>query len=242
MGNRSPAPLTLGALVLVLCALVAATGDGLGWTGPERTAPVETPAERAEPGDSEGRDRTAEEIDDSGDRPDPAEGPPLERILVWTVLALLAAILVAVLAQLRLMVWRRRLEGGRVRRPGRPHSGEVPDDEDDDEALAEALDAGLDELAVGPPRNAIVAAWLRLERAAVSERFARDPADTPSEFAERVLSSYALDAGAVGRLAALYREARFSEHPISEEQREQARSCLATLLVELRASRSGGRP
>lgn len=244
MGNRSRTPLTLGALVLVLCALVAATGEGLRWTGLDRLATVETSLEEAEQDDprGEGEDRIAEEQgDDGGDRPEGSGTRPLERVLFVLVLTLLGGIGVAVLTQLRLMVWRRRLDGGRVRQPARQPVGEVPEDEDGDQVLAEALDAGLDDLGVGPPRNAIVAAWLRLECAAVSEHFARDPADTPSEFVARVLSSYSLDAGTIDRLAALYREARFSEHPISEAQRDQARSCLATLLVDLRRSTSGGR-
>ena len=52
---------------------------------------------------------------------------------------------------------------------------------------------------------------------------------TPTELVAEVLGGFNVDPAAIERLAALYREARFSEHPIGEEQREAAREALQTV-------------
>lgn len=245
MGNRSRTPLTLGVLVLTLCALVAASGGGLRWTAPDGAPAVResTTADEdsatPERGEEAPEDGEAEQTE--GDDDPRRVWLPSERLFALLLLAALAVALVAVASQLRLM-WRRRLDGGRdVEAVDLP--ADLPD-EDADDVLGAALGAGLDHLGAGSARNAIVAAWLRLEDAAESEHFARDPADTPSEFVARVLASYSLDAEAIERLAALYREARFSRHELGQEHRAEAGRCLATLLAGLRAARAtpGGRP
>ena len=85
----------------------------------------------------------------------------------------------------------------------------------------------------GRARNAIVAIWLRLEDLARSAHFAFDPSDTPTEFAGRVCDALRLDEDAMRRLATLYREARFSTHPLTGEQRREARGCLERLHADL---------
>ena len=54
----------------------------------------------------------------------------------------------------------------------------------------------------------------------------RRPWQTSSEFVLRVLDLVGADRGAVAGLADLYREARFSDHPITEEHRRQALTAL----------------
>ena len=85
----------------------------------------------------------------------------------------------------------------------------------------------------GSPRNAIVATWVRLEQAVEGEWFPHRPEETPSELVERALSSYHLDGDAIRRLAALYREARFSTHPVTEDHRLEAADCLRRLLATI---------
>ena len=109
---------------------------------------------------------------------------------------------------------------------------ELPPDEEV-EGLPEALGAGARTIGEGSPRNAIVAAWVRLEQAVEGERFPHRPEETPSELVERALAAYRLDGEAIRRLAALYREARFSSHPITEEHRREATDCLRRLLATL---------
>ncbi len=94
----------------------------------------------------------------------------------------------------------------------------------DDLARLVAADAAAQRkvLAAGAPRNAIVACWLRLETVTVEAGFERNPADTSEEFTARILHQFAVDRPAVDRLAALYREARFSSHDMGEHERAAA--------------------
>ena len=95
----------------------------------------------------------------------------------------------------------------------------------------------LDEvLARGSPRNAIVACWARLEDAVEEAGIQRRPSETSEEMTTRVLSSRVVDAAAIESFAALYREARFSTHDLTEQHRAQAQQALEVLRGQLRAS------
>ena len=50
----------------------------------------------------------------------------------------------------------------------------------------------------------------------------RDPAETSTEFTERVIGTWDVDRLRLGDLAALYREARFSVHELDEAHRDRA--------------------
>jgi hypothetical protein len=128
---------------------------------------------------------------------------------------------------------RRRLRGDAPRRPDAtaPTAGDAEDDPDDVEA---AVADGLAGLAEGSPRNAVVACWVRLEDVAEAQGLPRRPADTPAEFVGRALDAYPVDPEALARLADLYREARFSTHPLTEAHRAEARSCLERIAFGLR--------
>jgi Domain of unknown function (DUF4129) len=93
----------------------------------------------------------------------------------------------------------------------------------------------------GEPRNAIVAAWDRFEEQAERVGAARKPWETSSEFTLRLLDLVSAAPPAVSRLAALYREARFSEHEITEDRRQAAVEALrdihASIGVRAGASR-----
>jgi hypothetical protein len=87
----------------------------------------------------------------------------------------------------------------------------------------------------GEPRNAIVATWLRFEVQGAGAGVPRRSWETSSEYAIRILDVVAADSGAVNRLAGLYREARFSPHPITEEHRAAAVDALAAIRRSLGA-------
>lgn len=84
-------------------------------------------------------------------------------------------------------------------------------------------------LAEGDPRNAVVACWVALEDAATSAGLIRDPAETSVEFAVRVLDRWSVPAEVIEQLGKLYREARFSSHPVEEEARQQAVAALTAV-------------
>ena len=79
----------------------------------------------------------------------------------------------------------------------------------------------------GDARNAIVATWHRFEVQGERAGVPRRPSETSSEYALRILDLAEADTGPVRRLAELYREARFSDHEITEEHRAEALAALA---------------
>lgn len=76
------------------------------------------------------------------------------------------------------------------------------------------------------PRNAVVACWHRFEVQAEVAGVGRHPWETSSEYTIRVLDLVDAHQPAVSRLAALYREARFSEHELTEQHRADALAAL----------------
>ena len=99
--------------------------------------------------------------------------------------------------------------------------------------VSESITLDADEqdalLRTGEPRNAIVAAWHRFEVQGERAGVARRSSETSSEFAIRVLDLVDADIGPVNELAELYREARFSDHPMTEEHRERALAALVAV-------------
>lgn len=237
MGTHSPrslhlSPIALGSLVLVLCALVAATFDGPRWTdlgrGTERPPVAEQERDRS--GAAEQTPSEQPEPTEDGDEPWLPWVPPLDLLLLVPT-ALVFGVALLVVARLRLVRRRRQLSGGMgVRNSPVPDPGRPPDEES---GLSEALDEVARAIGSGTPRNAIVAAWVRLEQAVEGDHFPHRPEETPSELVERALASYHLDDGSIRRLAALYREARFSRHPLTEQHRREAAACLEGLLASL---------
>ena len=162
--------------------------------------------------------------------------PPLElpgwvaviaRILFYLCLAIFA-----VVASVFLWRHRPRLRWPRWRRRARADFDVL-----DDVAATISADADAQRAALGrgAPRNAIVECWLRLEAAVTDAGVERTPADTSAELTERVLATHQLDGAAISTLAALYREARFSEHPMGEGSRHAAIEALDAVHAGLRS-------
>ena len=149
-------------------------------------------------------------------------------VIVWGLKLAIAAIVALVLFMVIRDLWRRR--------PAR-----VPDQATDaapidtlPEVLLEGAGARMEELETGTPTNAVVACWVRLEEEVAAAGLTEDRSRTSSEVVARVLGHYDVDADALAELAALYREARFSEHALSEAHRARARDALTTVHVDLR--------
>ena len=147
-----------------------------------------------------------------------------------------AAAAVAVVVLLRLLArggvrrWRIR----RLRRRGRAATDDVefeviaPPVRVAGEILADA-DEQRRALLEGAPRNAVVACWHRFETQAAAAGLERHVWETSSEYTMRVLDLVDAYEPAVARLAALYREARFSEHDLTEADRQAALDALDTI-------------
>ena len=78
----------------------------------------------------------------------------------------------------------------------------------------------------GTPRNAVVECWHRFETQAAAAGLARGDWETSSEYTMRVLDLVDAHQPAVTRLGELYREARFSEHELTEAHRQEALDAL----------------
>lgn len=220
-GARAVLMVAASGLLMVLVAWGTLVGPSAVFTGPGPTpSTVTTTTTSAAP------------IDDSLAN-DPYEyvqqaDPPLWlKLLVWTfeILILVAVVvLVAYLLSQARRVWRRRSRGrGEIAEvdfavldePGRIAAAIVADAAEQDAALRG-----------GEPRNAIVSAWRRFEVQGDRAGIGRETWETSSEFALRILERVDADSDAVNRLAGLYREARFSDHAITEVQRADALTAL----------------
>jgi hypothetical protein len=102
------------------------------------------------------------------------------------------------------------------------------------EVLLEAALEGERQLSRGTPANAVVAAWVALEDACRAAGVRDDDSRTAAELVSVVLRSHRVDRAPLDTLAALYREARFSTHPIGEAQRTSAREALVQVQGDLR--------
>lgn len=220
--------------MLLVAALVATTSDGPAWLNVNTPPRLEAPdrLRSDEPGsrdDPVGGDSPVV-VDSAQD----SDGDSTSFTRVITIVILLLAIViggVAVAAGLRAVVRRRTLDT--TTRRGIAHESDPESDADPPDELVHEVNRGLQVASEGSPRNAIVATWIRLEDATVAAGFEPHDWETPAEFVRRALTTYSVDEQAIGRLADLYREARFSEHPITEAHRDEAIDCLRRLRAQL---------
>lgn len=249
-GVRAVLVTAAASLMMVLVAWATLIGPDEVFTGPGTFERTFTPTERTciplPTPDADGTVETPDNPDNLPlcDEPAGTEGDPAEpveqpsaplwlKVLVWLFVFAGAAILLAAVALLVRLA--RDQVGPRRRRESRDAVefstlGEPAGLAEEIIAGAAAQDAVLRE---GDPRNAIVAAWHRFEVQGEAAGVGRARWETSSEYAVRLLDLVSADAGATHRLAALYREARFSEHPITEGQRAEALAALAVIRSSL---------
>lgn len=99
--------------------------------------------------------------------------------------------------------------------------------------LVQSAEARLALLREGEPRNAIVACWVDLEDSASAAGLPRHRAETSAEYTIRVLHTWDIAPAALGGLAELYREARYSRHPVTEAHRTLAIERLTAVHADL---------
>lgn len=106
-------------------------------------------------------------------------------------------------------------------------------------AVAQAVDESLDDLhAETDPRRAVIAAYARLERVLADHGVARQPSEAPLEYLARVLASLQVGDEAVATLTHLFERAKFSQHAVGPEMKEQAIAALVTVRDELLVARA----
>ena len=130
--------------------------------------------------------------------------------LTWLVVGSAAALLL--LAPAAVFVRRRRAR--------REHRAVVPD-------VAERVGADLrrslaDLRSERDPRLAVQRAYARMEESLGEIELSRAPDETPTEFTGRVLRVLGASAAAASDLTGLFEIARFSDHPMDEDDRRRA--------------------
>lgn len=101
--------------------------------------------------------------------------------------------------------------------------------------LAAVLDETLDDLRnEADPRKAVIAAYARMEKILAVHDYARRPSEAPGEYLRRVLVDLRITEEAVSRLTALFERAKFSEHEIGPDAKEEAIDALVELRDQLR--------
>jgi hypothetical protein len=211
--RRAAIAVLVGALVAVLFAAITTAGEVRLIDGPPTFFDGTEPGMLAPPPQDDETVETAV----AEEREDRETSPLVEliaRVLVWGALAFAAAVALALLWRHRPTFERRR------RRRDRDRPLDVLADVAT--TISDNADAQRAALRRGSPRNAIVECWLLLEAAVIEAGVERRPADTSAELTERVLADHDVDAAAIAGLAALYREARFSDHEMTESSRRAA--------------------
>ena len=222
--------LAVGALVAVLLVTVA-TADPVPIADRAPTLPFSLPELELD----ESIPTTTVVLSglNDGDR---ARAAAFERLTQVLESVLLVAIVVAIVYLMR-RAWQNRPRLARRRRSSPTADFFVFED-----VAASVVADAADQMAAlrrGEARNAIVECWLRLETLATESGLEPHPADTSEEFTAKVLGHVTVDTGAIGRLAALYREARFSIHAMGEPHRLAAIDALAAIHRDIRSTRTG---
>lgn len=229
MPSRIPLAAVVAALIVVLVAVVGSSGPVRVWTAP---APSREAAPSA-PLDVAGRDAGR---GDPGAVPWTTPEPSRAFAIIGDVISVLA---LGALAVVTVLLVRRavRAMSRLVAALRRPDPEQVPFGAPVDPLdvtpvrLRPMLEHAL--RAEVPPRNAIVACWLQLEEDVAASGLARETWETSVEYSTRVVAAGSVDRGPIEALAALYREARFSEHLMGEEHRRAAADALGRVRASL---------
>ena len=156
----------------------------------------------------------------------------------YLLMGLAAAVLLAGVVWIAL-----RMRALSRRRPDT--AADTEDSEDAEEELTtQQARAALDDArarlsTVVDAHDAVIAAWLALERTIAAAGIRRRPSQTTLEFVQGELSDLHLDAEALDQLSHLYRRALFDAQPLDERARESALACLDLLTQDLDSVRAG---
>jgi hypothetical protein len=139
-----------------------------------------------------------------------AAGHPTSTTLTWLVVGSAAALLLV--APAAVVVRRRRAP--RERRALAPDAAE---------RVGSGLRRSLADLeSERDPRLAVQRAYARMEESLSEVELSRAPDETPTEFTARVLRVLGASAAAASDLTGLFEIARFSDHPMGEDDRRRA--------------------
>jgi Domain of unknown function (DUF4129) len=226
------AVLAAAGLLLVLVTWAASIGPDRVVSGGhiDRIRPDE-PTVSTQPADP--KDPVQEQLDKERSDPPRWVGAIAFALEILTVVVLLFLV-GRLLGKLR-QAWLART---RRRRPPKPEDVEFEVLGSAGRATEEIAEDAVEQRSLliveGEPGNAIIECWQRFEQQAVRAGVQRRPWQTTSEFVLGLLDLVGADRGAVTKLADLYREARFSDHPMTEDHRRRALESLDSIHRSLR--------
>jgi len=106
-------------------------------------------------------------------------------------------------------------------------------------AVAQAVDESLDDLRAEPdPRRAVIAAYARLEGVLAAHGLPRKPAEAPMEYLGRMLAELSVSDRAARAHTDLFERAKFSQHVVGAEMKDEAITALVTVRDDLAAARA----
>lgn len=184
--------------------------------------------------------------DDEAPPPTADSNPPLDTdvgasaaagsLLVFVIIFIAVAVVGMVSLLVSLGVFRRgrrrRGVGGAVDAPDLPEEHATPPP-----ILVRRAAEALEELrdhASGPPGDAVIAAWLTLERAAQDSGVPRQGHQTATEFTGDLLRRYRVDEDAAGTLRRVYQRARFGTAEVTAADARTATEALEHIVRDLR--------
>ncbi len=210
------------AATLLLGAWVSGSGP-VGVFQPQQSSGRESSA----PGQDFGPTDNAAGGGEKGHAGTTASHETLAAAITWAMRVIIALVVIAVVVVLARAV----LDWLAARRL-------VVEDEVGVEVLPEELLEQAREseelLSRGTPANAVVAAWVRLEDAVRGAGLRDDDSRTSTELVTSVIRGLGVRQAPLDQLAALYREARFSRHPVGEDARARAGEALREIQADLR--------
>ncbi|MFF3918368.1 DUF4129 domain-containing protein [Streptomyces sp. NPDC001852] len=155
--------------------------------------------------------------------------------LTRILLGLGIALLVAVVMIAGLHLWRYLT---------RPPAAEAPATyatlDHEQERLAQAVDSGRRALLdATDARAAVIASYAAMEESLADSGVTRRASDSPQDLLERAVADGLPTGAAAAALTALFREARYSTHPMDCGHRDRAAAALAEIADGLRSPTSG---
>jgi hypothetical protein len=209
------APFAVPLLVLLLHRFSAGAGGDGNATEPH---PVITRSPRLLPS--------------SAARPPADHGGGHDLPVLPVLIGIGAALLAAAVGYAALLLWRH------LRRTGPRQPQEPYDAADDRDLLARAVDSGRRALLGGDdPRTAVIACYAAMEETLAVSGVVRRASDSPQDLLERAAAGGLLpEAGAAAELTALFREARYSRHPMDAGHRDRAAAALTEIAASLAAA------
>ncbi|MEU4144796.1 DUF4129 domain-containing protein [Streptomyces parvulus] len=169
--------------------------------------------------------------------PDPGRAGPGEGsgngspLALYLVLGLLAAVVLVVVT----VAVVRRLRRRGLPLPALPHRTDAPAEDEEAQLLLSAVHSGRRALAgTGDARAAVIACYAAMEDALAASGVRRNASDSPADLLARAADAGLAPGAAAPRLTALFREARYSSHPMGATHREAAAGALEEMAARLR--------